>query len=218
MLTPCWPRAGPTGGAGVAFAAFVAGSARYTAIYSGFAILVLFLIWLYATWLIVLIGAEVAYIHQYSYFYFREFPERTQAHFFRERLALSALAEITRRYLAGKPPWQEHQLSAYLGVPTSTLEDLLDKFVGCGILLRSAEPEGVALSQPPEQITVTKILNALRGQEESQTFREGEQDSVAEALRRRDLAVQRGLEGVTLRSLAAEPATNVTKMPKFSAG
>ena len=47
--------------AGEAFARFVAGSAKYSAIYSGFAVLILFLLWLYAGWLIVLIGAQFSF-------------------------------------------------------------------------------------------------------------------------------------------------------------
>jgi membrane protein len=53
--------------AGTAFAAFVAGSGRYAAIYSSFAIVILFLVWLYVSWLIVLVGGEVAYFCQYPY-------------------------------------------------------------------------------------------------------------------------------------------------------
>src|SRR5262245_30977822 len=52
-------------GAGAGFAAFVASSASYAAVYSSFAVLVLFLIWLNVEWLIVLVGAEVAYFHQH---------------------------------------------------------------------------------------------------------------------------------------------------------
>jgi len=42
------------------FAEFVAGSAQYSAIYSGFAAAVLFVIWLNVGWLITLVGAQVA--------------------------------------------------------------------------------------------------------------------------------------------------------------
>ncbi|MDZ7810879.1 MAG: YhjD/YihY/BrkB family envelope integrity protein [Arhodomonas sp.] len=45
---------------GWVFASFVAGSTRYTAIYSAFAALILFMIWLYLSWLILLLGASVA--------------------------------------------------------------------------------------------------------------------------------------------------------------
>ena len=54
---------------GWAFAVFVASSTQYYAIYSSFAILLLFLFWLHAGWIIVLLGAEVAYAHQHIHFF-----------------------------------------------------------------------------------------------------------------------------------------------------
>lgn len=51
---------------GRAFASFASGSTSYTAIYSGFAILILFMIWLYLGWLVLLTGANIAYYHQQS--------------------------------------------------------------------------------------------------------------------------------------------------------
>ncbi len=47
------------------FAKFVAASANYSAIYSSFAVLILFLLWLYTGWMIVLIGAQFSFFHQY---------------------------------------------------------------------------------------------------------------------------------------------------------
>ena len=50
--------------ASYAFAAFVAGATNYNAIYSGFAIVIFVLIWLYLGWLILLCGCQVAYFAQ----------------------------------------------------------------------------------------------------------------------------------------------------------
>ena len=47
--------------AGWAFASFVVNATKYTAIYSAFAALVIFMIWLYVSWLILLIGANIAF-------------------------------------------------------------------------------------------------------------------------------------------------------------
>lgn len=51
--------------AGWLFASFVVNSGNYTVVYSSFAVLVLFMIWLYLSWLILLIGAAISYYHQY---------------------------------------------------------------------------------------------------------------------------------------------------------
>ena len=47
------------------FAAFVANSTKYTAIYSAFATLIIFMIWLYLNWLILLTGCGIAFYCQY---------------------------------------------------------------------------------------------------------------------------------------------------------
>ncbi|MDO3381988.1 YihY/virulence factor BrkB family protein [Gilvimarinus algae] len=48
------------------FTLFVSNSTNYTAIYSGFAVGILLLIWLYLAWLILLIGASVAFYSQHA--------------------------------------------------------------------------------------------------------------------------------------------------------
>jgi membrane protein len=50
---------------GWGFAAFIASSSKYAAIYSSFAILILLLIWLYLNWLILLIGSQIAFFVQH---------------------------------------------------------------------------------------------------------------------------------------------------------
>jgi membrane protein len=193
---------------GMAFAAFVANSARYAAIYSSFAIMIVFLIWLYVGWLIFLIGAEVAYFHQHPSAFIREALPGGKGHRFQEWLALSALAEITRRHLSQAPPWQPTELAAYLGV--SSLENLFDEFVRAGVLLRSFEPEGVALAHPPEAVSVKDILDIVG---ESPAPAIGNGGPAAQILGERDQAVQKALEGLTLRSLAAESPSMIVKFP-----
>src|SRR5437867_11769671 len=140
---------------GTAFAVFVANSARYAAIYSSFAIMIVFLIWVYVGWLIFLIGAEVAYFHQHPSAFLREALTGGRGYRFQEWLALSSLVEIARRHFSDEPPWEQTELAARFGV--SSLGNLIDVVVRSGTVLRSAEPEGVALAKPPESVTVKDI-------------------------------------------------------------
>ncbi|MBP54397.1 MAG: ribonuclease BN, partial [Marinobacter sp.] len=50
--------------AGMLFASFVAGSAKYAAIYSSFAIGIILLIWVYLNWMILLLGSSIAFYLQ----------------------------------------------------------------------------------------------------------------------------------------------------------
>ncbi len=185
---------------GIGFAAFVANSAQYAAIYSSFAIMIVFLVWLYAGWLIFLVGAEVAYFHQHPHAFIREALHGARGHRFQESLALSALVEITRRHCSDRPPWQPTELAASLGV--SSLENFIDDFVRAGILLRSSEPEGVALARPPESVSVKDILDIV-GDATVQDLKST--GPAADILARRDRAVHEALDGITLKSLAESP-------------
>jgi membrane protein len=195
------------------FAAFVASSSSYAAVYSSFAVLVLFLIWLQVGWQIVLVGAEVAYFHQHPSAYHVRAGPRGQSLRVREQLALGALVEITRRHLSGQPPADPAQLAAALGVPVSSLEELIDACVQRGLLLRATEPPGVTLGRPPERIPVVEIFDLLRGAEAPRPPRDGEAQVVG-LLQRRDQAVRHALEGVTLSSLASAPSpASVPELP-----
>jgi membrane protein len=191
--------------AGSAFAAFVAGSGRYAAIYSSFAVIIVFLIWIYVGWIIFLLGAEVSYFHQHPHAFVRESLHRGRGHFFQEWLTLNVLLEVTRRYLSGKPPCQPSELAAFLGVPG--LGNIVDRLVCAGVLLKSVEPEGIVLAQPPENLPVKKIFDIMADADFAEIKKDG---PAADVLIQRDRAVQDALDGVTLRTLAAEsPVRNV---------
>src|SRR5919109_2239670 len=133
--------------AGFWFAVFVASSTSYTAIYSGFAVFVISLIWLQVAWLVVLAGGQVAYVHQnpISYVVVRGRPSLL----LRERIGLGALVEITRQYLGDGGPTRPIDLALTLDAPLEVLEELIDDFVAAGLLVRTVDPDGVILARAP---------------------------------------------------------------------
>jgi membrane protein len=192
--------------AGEAFAAFVAASSNYSAIYSGFAILILFLLWLYIGWVIILVGAQVAFFYQYPAAYLTQFLWADRSYAFRERLVLVLLVDITRRYLQGEPPSRPSELACELDIPVSVVEEQVDDLVRYGILCRMVQPEGVGLVKPPELIPVAEVLEAIRdGVPIGRGLRSEVSDEVDRVLERRDRAVKEALAGITLRSLAQGP-------------
>ena len=107
--------------------------------------------------------------------------------------------------MAGEAPYQTQQLAAKLGVPLSALEALVENFVNHGLMYRTAEPKGVTLGRPPDQITVLEVLQIVAHKDPTPTdvVQEGN-DLVGALLRQRDQAVRKALDGVTLAMLAAE--------------
>jgi membrane protein len=195
--------------AGEAFATFVTESANYSAIYSGFAVLVLFLLWLYAGWLIVLIGAQLSFFYQHPTAYLSRLLWQQGTHAFRERLALSLLLVLGRRYLKGDGPLGIDELAIHLHLPVSLVEEQVQHLAEAGLLGLMAKPEGISLTKPIELISVLEVLNAVRkGRAADATVLADADDSVRQVLRRRDDAVATALEGTTLRSLIDEPASS----------
>lgn len=192
--------------AGTAFTSFVAESGRYSAIYSGFAIVILFLLWLYITWIIVLLGAQVAYFYQHPWAYLSDVVRRQRTHEFREWAALTILAEITRRHLAGQPPAGTVELVFKLDIPLGVVEELTEEFVRGGLLLRTEDPSGFTLGRPPEYVPIFEVLVLVRTSRPGAAAGVAMTGPVGAALRRREDATRLALQGVTLRSLAAEGA------------
>jgi membrane protein len=195
--------------AGYGFALFVAGSTSYTAIYSGAAVFLISLIWLQLAWLIVLTGAQVAYVHQHPIA--SVIVRGRLSMLLRERIGLGALVEVTRRYLRGQGPSQPTELARTLDAPLSTLEDLLEDFVASGLLVHTTEPDGVLLARAPDQVSVVDALDAIRDPASPDIDPPEVPGPVADALRRRDEAVRGVLGTVTLRSLATASDTAATE-------
>ncbi len=188
--------------AGELFAKFVAASAKYSAIYSGFAVLMLFLLWLYAGWLIVLIGAQFSFFHQYPAAYRSRLLWQQGTPAFRERLALKVLQEIARHYLTGSKPLSVSELAIKLKLPVSLVDEQVEQLVEAGLIGVIKEPEGLTLVKPPELISVQEVLDGLReGRHVHVSMPLGRDHPLEALLRRRDEAVARALQGQTLRSL-----------------
>jgi membrane protein len=196
--------------AGMAFAKFVAGSGQYGAIYSGFAIVLLLLIWLYAAWLIVLVGAQVAFFHQHPTAYQSTLMWQHQTLALRERIALMVVAALTRRFLKGEGPVRPTELAGELHLAVSLVEEQVDQLVKHGYVGRMTDPLGVTLVKPPESTSISEVLDAVREVRASEALIPVHaRDPISEALRRRDQAVEQALAGVTLQSLVAEPHDEV---------
>jgi membrane protein len=190
--------------AGVAFTALVANSTSYAAIYSGFAVIMLSLIWLDVAWLVVLVGGEVAcaFQHPTSYAVVRARPGSR----LRERIGLAALAAVARRYVSAEPPWTVDELARALGAPQSTVEEIVDCLVSRQILALTSRPEGVVLVVDPARLSVRDILETVREAGSTGDLPLRLDARTTEVLEHRDQAVRDALHGVTLAALVEGPA------------
>ena len=149
--------------AGWVFATFMAGSAQYHAVYSTFAILILFMIWVYLSWLIVLLGVQVSFYHQHPrYLSLRHGEARLSSRLF-ERLGLLVMVLIGQRFFSGTPPWTVGELSSRLELPELCMDDMLQVLTERGFIMAIGDlSETIIPARDFSTITVLDVLDALR--------------------------------------------------------
>jgi membrane protein len=190
---------------GWGFTVFVASSGRYYAIYSSFAILFLFLLWLHVGWVIVLLGAQVAYAHQHLRVYEGDRELLTNSPAGREKLALHMMFLIGRNFFHGLDPLSVTALANQLYLPAGLVKDFMEVFCQSRLLLPLADGETFVLARDPERISVKEILDCVRKSGMKQlTSQTGEEHAIEELLRRVDDSVAKTLEGKSLQSLIVE--------------
>ncbi|HXI48200.1 MAG TPA: YihY/virulence factor BrkB family protein [Steroidobacteraceae bacterium] len=124
---------------GKAFTAFIVYSSSLVAIYTGFAIVLTTLIWVYLSWLILLIGAQLAFYLQFPQYlrHGQESFELTGRD--REQVALSVMYLIGRDYAAGKTAWTGRGLAAELDMPSIALAPVLHGLEQSGLILATED-------------------------------------------------------------------------------
>ncbi len=189
------------------FALFAGGSTSYTAIYSGFAILLLFMIWLYLGWLILLVGASISYYHQH--------PERLRwktenfsiSGILRENLALQLMLEIGRAHYS-EQDFKPTRAGLYqrLNIPETMIDRMLNNLEHNGLISYSCEPENVYLpARSVEQISVMDILHAARQAEDDGMSEQFKTDPVISDIQQKiELNLQQTLQQKSLKDLILE--------------
>ncbi|MBH0208259.1 MAG: hypothetical protein HP495_07035 [Nitrospira sp.] len=169
--------------------------------------LILFLLWLYTGWMIVLIGAQFSFFHQYPTAYLSRLLWDQGTYLFREELALKTLRVLGHHYLKGDRPLKLPELSGELNLPLSLVEEEVERLVENGFVGRLQEPEGVSLIKSPELIFVKEVLDSVRnGMPPWIVPHLDSTDPVSALLLRRDQAVERALAGETIQSLMEDPS------------
>lgn len=149
---------------GWGFASFMAGSVRYAAIYSAFAALILFMIWLYVVWLIVLLGCSVTFYAQ-NPLYIGISREATKPGIAaRESAALTVIWHILRGWYRGEDPLTPGSLAERTGIALPLVQAVLAQMVETGLLERGGSGREACLpARPPETVTIAALRQAIRG-------------------------------------------------------
>ena len=137
-----------------------------TVIYGSVAFLPVFLIWTYVVWLVVLFGVEVAYLTQHHGSLVDaqrrlavdpHAPTRSADGFF----ALSVMAVISERYLAGRGPADVQRIAEETGADPRHVQKVVTVLAAEGLLLFTDDRK-VMPGRPPADLPASVILLAWR--------------------------------------------------------
>lgn len=141
------------------------GVGEYNALYVGFATFPIFMIWIYISWVTVLLGAELAAAHQGEPAYRQVALSRPTDHSFKEIISLRVMARIAQQFLEGGKPLTASEIADHLRIPARSAIDVVSALVRHELLAQtdeSGEP-GLLPARSLEQITVKGVLDALKG-------------------------------------------------------
>ena len=148
--------------ASLAFASFVANT-NYGEIYSGFAVVILLLIWLYVGWLVLLVGCQLAYYLQYPE---RLTPTRIAPLMSAragEILGLWVAGVVGKRFLAGEAPITRDQLHREMPAVPEHIDRVIEILLHHGVLAETgADATQLLPRRDLDSLTVAQLWQLLR--------------------------------------------------------
>lgn len=192
---------------GALFASFVSASTRYQAIYSSFAIPLLALIWLYISWLIVLLGARVSYYYQHPEYLRRGRDRIKLTNRLRERLALAVMYYVGQEFRNERPHWTVNTLATHLGIPADSLAEIIHQLESRRLLVVT-EDDVMLPGRDTECLPLNDIIDAVRRDpSERQLIKGTSLQRVDHVVAEIETAVDEHLAGRSLRDLIENPST-----------
>jgi membrane protein len=199
------------------FGIFVEESTSYNAIYSSFAIILLSMIWLYVSWLIVLLGGVVSFLHQHPRYLLHKNKKPDLNHRQQEYFGFLILFLIGRAYYEGKSPWTVHALADEIEQPWEAIRSILQGLEKAGFVIAvQTEPSAYLLARAPETISLKEIYARLRtfnGQEPMNPLNSGNAERVSALTNHIEEAAMAVLEDQTLSDLIHQPVPKAQTNP-----
>jgi len=186
---------------GMVMARFVSSTTTTTLIYAGFAIVIVALMWLYISWLILLLGAQLAFYVQNPQ-YLR--PGRGVISLnasLRERVALSIMYLIVNDYRSAQHRWTVNSLAEHLQLPGAALAPIMNALENSKLLL-VAEDDTWVPARDPHSIELNDVLKAVRHDTAGPRLGKCRDiEPAMEAARQAEQALLESLKGITVAEL-----------------
>ncbi|MBN1899086.1 MAG: YihY family inner membrane protein [Spirochaetes bacterium] len=157
---------------------FQVGVAKYNAIYGSFSQIPLFLIWLYISWVVVLLGAEISFAAQNLGTYQKEASSVNISMSDKERFALRIMLLISKSFYNSETFLNNESISTGLNLPVKLVNEILGILEKSGLVVAVKKEGGIYFTpgKPLEKINVYDVIKTLRDHGETQLKMSGDRE------------------------------------------
>ncbi|MCP5469857.1 MAG: YihY/virulence factor BrkB family protein [Chlamydiales bacterium] len=154
---------------------FQVGASHYSAVFGTLAALPLFLVWLYVSWIIVLMGAKITFAFQNVSAYEFMTEDIHLSHHFRHVLALRITHLCVKRFMKEEAPPTYVEISNLLAIPLPLVSRLVRHLLDSGVLVevRRRDP-GFQPAKNIENLTIKSVLDMISFKGEEIPLPEGD--------------------------------------------
>jgi membrane protein len=140
------------------------GIGKLSTIYGTFAFVPLLIIWLQATWIIVLIGAELTYANQNIRRFEMEFESLKISYYQKRALILMIMNKIVRNFSVGEKPLSAEEIAVSINIPVRLALDLLQDLSSMNLVSVIGENGSDQVYQPAldiNKLTISYVFSKM---------------------------------------------------------
>ncbi|MGI5913471.1 MAG: YihY/virulence factor BrkB family protein [Bacteroidales bacterium] len=169
------------------------GLTRLSAIYGSFAAIPLLIIWLQASWLLILLGAELSFANQNLSNYEQEAEALDISNFQKKTLSVLVLQRIIKNFALGEDAISSSELSKYFNIPVRLVRDIIKNLLEVGLVsqIHIDRRDKESFFQPAvdiNMITVGLVLSKLdrQGDDKRLTIKNKDYEVIVDMLKKHD--------------------------------
>jgi membrane protein len=151
--------------AGVGFTLYTSTVLVYSALYGSLGVIPLFFLWLFISWIIFLLGAELSFVFQNYSLLRNGLKVYSPSYKEREYLSLRIMLVIAKNFLEGKSPFDLNAIAERLRLPLHLTGELIDSMARQNLVIKlnQGRQDVYLPSRNLDAITMSDIIQAVQG-------------------------------------------------------
>jgi len=202
------------------FNLYMAKVVLYKDIYGSLGILPIFLVWIFLSWVVFLFGAEVSYFVQNPHKLKGNVSHPRRTHLLcPDYLAIEVIAAIAKKFYDGERPLTTEELSKQFDLPVQRVEEII-RLLNERNIVDSVEGSfpGYRPAKPVEKIELRDLIRIFRDVRDYELDLDEwkpEENPILETFVKMNSALDKALEGITVKDLFKEKEKGVGQQQKY---